>query len=119
MARPRKARRADHGVILALDLAFHRGLVVLTGNSRLTAAYEQMLAQTQLLVRTAEHVNPRLRLCLRRSAHPDILGAITAREVSHSRSAIAEHHLYARERPCSGHARGGGAPAGPGCGSRG
>lgn len=109
-----RARRADYGESLALDLAFHRGLVVLTGNSRLIAAYEQMLSQTQLLVRTAEQVNPRLRLGLRRSAHRDILGAITAREVSHSRSAIAEHYLYARERLFSGYARGGEAPAGPG-----
>jgi DNA-binding GntR family transcriptional regulator len=96
------SRRADYGESLALDLAFHRALVALTGNSRLIVAYEQMLSQTQLLIRTAEQVNPRLRHGLKRSAHRDILWALAARDVATSRGAIAEHYVYARERLFSG-----------------
>ena len=35
------------------DLAFHRGLVELAGNKRMTAIYDQMLTQTAHLLRTA------------------------------------------------------------------
>jgi DNA-binding GntR family transcriptional regulator len=92
------ARGATYDESLAADLAFHRRLVALAGNRRLMAAYEQLLSQTQLLIRTAEQVNPRLRLGMRKSAHRDILRAIAARKVPDARDAIHEHYIYARER---------------------
>ena len=98
-------RNADYGESLAADLAFHRDLVALSGNSRLVAAYEQMLSQTQLLVRTAAQLNPRLRLRLKRSAHRDIVGALRARDPAAARAALNEHYAYARGRLFSGYPR--------------
>lgn len=98
-------RRVDYGESLAADLEFHRNLVALTGNGRLIAAYEQMLSQTQLLGRTAAQVNTRLRLGMRKSAHRDIVRAISARSVPDARDAIHDHYVYARERLFSGQLR--------------
>jgi DNA-binding GntR family transcriptional regulator len=92
------SRGASYDESLAADLAFHRALVALTGNGRLMAAYEQMLGQTQLLIRTAEQVNPRLGAPLRPSAHRNIQSAIAERGTAQSRDAIHEHYLYAHER---------------------
>lgn len=92
------ARGATYDESLAADLAFHRSLVALAGNRRLIAAYEQLLSQTQLLIRTAEQVNPRLGAPLRPSAHRDILAAIASRQIVASRDTIEEHYVYARER---------------------
>jgi DNA-binding GntR family transcriptional regulator len=52
------ARGADYAHSLAEDLAFHRELVALSENRRIIPYYEQMLSQTQLLVRTAAKANP-------------------------------------------------------------
>jgi DNA-binding GntR family transcriptional regulator len=92
------AEDADYGESLAADLTFHRHIVLLSGNERLVALYEQMLSQTQLLVRTAAVANPSLRLALRRSAHRDIVEALLARDVERARLAIEEHYAYAEER---------------------
>jgi DNA-binding GntR family transcriptional regulator len=91
-------RKADYAETLAADLEFHRELVGLSANPRLIPLYEQMLSQTQLLVRSAALVNPRLRLGLRRSAHREILDAVRGRDVDAARRAIAEHYAYAEER---------------------
>ena len=95
-------RRAEYGESLAADLAFHRTVVSLSGNERLLPFYEQMLSQTQLLVRMAAMANPRLRLALRRSAHRDILDALLRRDVDAARRAIADHYTYAEQRLFSG-----------------
>ncbi len=92
------ARGSSYEASRALDLAFHRALVTLTGNARLTAIYEQMLSQTQLHIRTVEQVNPRIGEPMRPSAHRDIIAAVSARDVAAARTAIREHYLYARER---------------------
>lgn len=91
-------RGAEYAESLAEDLGFHRGLVALSGNERLSAAYEQMLSQTQLLVRTAAAANPTLAGAMRRSAHRDIQDAVLARDVEAARLAIADHYAYAVER---------------------
>lgn len=98
-------RGAEYGESLAADLAFHRRLVGLSGNERLMPLYEQMLSQTQLLVRTAAQANPRLALAMRRSAHREILDALVARDAERARAAIAEHYAYAEQRLFSGIAR--------------
>jgi DNA-binding GntR family transcriptional regulator len=92
------SRRADYTESLAADLAFHRQLVGLSANARLVPMYEQMLSQTQLLIRNAALVNPRLRLGLKRSAHRQILEAVRARDSEAARIAIAEHYAYAEQR---------------------
>jgi DNA-binding GntR family transcriptional regulator len=95
-------RGADYADSLAEDLAFHRGLVGLTDNGRLIAVYEQMLSQTQLLVRSAAAMNPSLRRAMRRSAHRDIHDALLARDVERARTAIVDHYAYAEDRLFAG-----------------
>jgi GntR family transcriptional regulator, gluconate operon transcriptional repressor len=91
-------RGAEYAESLAEDLGFHRGLVALSGNDRLNAVHEQMLSQTQLLVRTAAMANPTLAGAMQRSAHRDIQEAILARDIDRARLAIADHYAYAVER---------------------
>jgi DNA-binding GntR family transcriptional regulator len=80
------------------DLEFHRMLVSLSRNVRLAAMYEQMLAQTSLLLRTAAETTPTLRSGMRRSAHQDIVDALLARDGRRAEHALAAHYAYARER---------------------
>jgi DNA-binding GntR family transcriptional regulator len=80
------------------DLAFHRALVALGGNRRMSAIYEQMLAQTALLLRTAAERSPALRTAIRPSAHRDINDALRARDEERVRRALEEHYRYAEER---------------------
>jgi DNA-binding GntR family transcriptional regulator len=89
---------AEYAESLEADLGFHRRLVSLSGNQRLITAYEQMLSQTELLVRTAVVANPTMSLALRRSAHRDILDALMARDRDRAREALDEHYVYAEER---------------------
>lgn len=96
------ARGADYGVSLDADLAFHREIVSLSGDTRLVATYGQMLSQTKLLVRTAAVANPALTLAQRPSAHRDILEALIGRDADRARLAIEEHYAYAHERLFSG-----------------
>ena len=91
-------RGAEYAESLAEDLAFHRELVALSGNARMVAIYEQMLAQTQLLVRNAAAANPGLAGAMKRSAHRDIQEAILAGDSDQARIAIADHYAYAVER---------------------
>ena len=80
------------------DLAFHRAILALAGNQRMAAIYDQMLAQTMLLLRAAAEENPRLRDEMRASAHRDILDALRARDDERARGAIDAHYRYAEER---------------------
>jgi DNA-binding GntR family transcriptional regulator len=91
-------RRVHYSESLAEDLAFHRGIVALAGNNRLRAMYEQMLGQTELLMRGAALSNPGLGNAMRRSAHRDILDALVARDPERARVALADHYAYAVER---------------------
>jgi len=80
------------------DFAFHRSLVRLAGNERMTVINEQMLTQTAHLLRTAAEGNPSLQTKIKRSAHRDILKAVAARDVDRAQGAIAAHYRYAEER---------------------
>jgi DNA-binding GntR family transcriptional regulator len=80
------------------DLAFHRALVALAGNSRMAAINERMLTQTAHLLRVAAQANPTLQTTIRASAHRDILGALAARDAEAARAAIERHYRYAEER---------------------
>ena len=95
-------RGAEYDESLAADLAFHRALVNLAANERLIAIYEQMLSQTQLLVRTAAVMNPSLGRAMRHSTHREILDALVARDVARARQAIENHYEYAKQRLFSG-----------------
>ena len=89
---------ADYLANSAHDLAFHRTLVGLAGNHRMSAIYDQMLTQTAHLLRTAAEANPTLQTTIRPSAHRDILDAIAARDADRAREAIEAHYRYAEER---------------------
>jgi GntR family transcriptional regulator, gluconate operon transcriptional repressor len=91
-------RRADYTESLAEDLAFHRGVAQLSGNDRLRTVYEQMLGQTELLMRSAAISNPGLGNAMRRSAHRDVLDALLARDPERARLALVDHYAYAVER---------------------
>ena len=80
------------------DLAFHRGLVALAGNARMSVIYGQMLTQTAHLLRTAAEGNQTLQTAIRPSAHRDILDALRRRDPIASREAIEAHYRYAEER---------------------
>jgi DNA-binding GntR family transcriptional regulator len=80
------------------DLAFHRRIVALGGNQRMAGIYDQMLAQTMLLLRMAAESIPTLRSSMRPSAHRDILAALVARDEDAARVAIEGHYSYAEER---------------------
>lgn len=88
----------DYLVNSTHDLAFHRDLVALAGNERMTAINDQMLNQTAHLLRTAAGGNPTLQSTLRSSAHRDILDALIARDAELSVAAIRAHYRYAEER---------------------
>ena len=80
------------------DLGFHRALVALAGNSRMSTISEQMLTQTMLLLRTAARYNPTLRTTMRPDAHRKIVAALTGRDEDAARGAIEAHYRYAEER---------------------
>ena len=94
------ARRsqADYGAVAEHDFAFHRRLVALAGNRRMTGINDTMLAQTALLLRTAAEANPTLRSDLDRPVHQAMLDALRARDVRRAQEAVEEHYRYAEER---------------------
>jgi DNA-binding GntR family transcriptional regulator len=82
----------------AHDLAFHRALVSLAGNGRMSEVNEQMLTQTAHLLRAAAEANPTLQTTIRPSAHRDIVKALAARDAEAAFAAVAAHYRYAEER---------------------
>jgi DNA-binding GntR family transcriptional regulator len=95
-----ESQRQDAGYLDSAvhDLAFHRAILALAGNQRMAAIYDQMLAQTMLLLRAAAEESPLLREGMRASAHRDILSALVARDEDAARRAIEAHYRYAEER---------------------
>lgn len=92
------ARGVDYLESAILDLQFHRQLVALRRNARMAAMYEQMLAQTMLLLRSAAEGSPTLRSGMPRSVHRDILDALQARSPERAGAAIARHYRHAEDR---------------------
>ncbi len=84
------------------DLAFHRDLVALAANARLSAMAEQMLSTTALLLRTAAESHPTLRIGMDPQVHRRIVAALTARDHALAREAIEAHYGYAEERLFAG-----------------
>ena len=87
---------ADH------DLAFHRALVALAGNGRMSATYEQMLAQTLLLLRTAGSANARLRSDMPPAIHRELHAALLAGDVDAAVQALDRHYRHAEDRLFTG-----------------
>ena len=88
------------------DLAFHRALVALAGNRRMSATYEQMLAQTLLLLQTAGSANARLRSDMPPAIHRELHAALVAGDVAGAARAIDRHYRHAEDRLFAGLERG-------------
>lgn len=80
------------------DMAFHRALIALAGNSRMIAINDQMLSQTMMLLSVAARENESLRTDMRPAAHRAIFDALVARDADGARAALEEHYRYAEER---------------------
>jgi DNA-binding GntR family transcriptional regulator len=80
------------------DLAFHRELVVLSGNARMAAINEQMLIQTAHLLRAAAEVNPTLQTTMQPAVHRGILAALQERDAAAAVAAVAAHYRTAEQR---------------------
>ena len=93
---------ADYLVSALDDMAFHRGLIALAGNERMATMNEQVLVQTQLLLRGAAEGNPTLRSGMKHSAHRDIHAALLARDVGALQVALEAHYRYADDRLFAG-----------------
>ena len=63
---------------------------------------EQVLVQTQLLLRGAAEGNPTLRSGMKHSAHRDIHAALLARDVGALQVALEAHYRYADDRLFAG-----------------
>lgn len=85
-------RRSSH------DLAFHRGLVRLAGNGRMSSVYEDMLGQSILLLGSAAKENEVMRTAMRLEIHEEIYGGVIARDERRAANAIRAHYRYGEER---------------------
>jgi DNA-binding GntR family transcriptional regulator len=91
-------KSADYSRALAADSAFHREIVRIAGNGRMMTIYDQLMLQTELLIRTALEVNPTLRWSPPRPVHRDIYKGLVARDAERARQAVKNHYLHTKER---------------------
>ena len=101
-ARSQKAwhsRTSSYADQITADLEFHGEIFRIAGNSRMLHVYDQLRAQTAMLLRTAMVTNPTLMM----GGPPDeihqrIRDAVAARDTAGACNAIAAHYEYTRER---------------------
>jgi DNA-binding GntR family transcriptional regulator len=91
-------RGSDWNAAITADAAFHLALVRLAKNKRLTTIYEQMGAQTVLLLVTASQSDVALRGAPLQAIHRAIADAVLARNQDAGLRAIADHYRYTHER---------------------
>jgi|SRR5579862_8585772 len=89
---------SDWNAAITADAQFHLVLVNLAKNKRLTTIYEQMGAQTVLLLVTASQSDVSLRGAPLQAIHRAIADAVVARDADAAREAIADHYRYTRQR---------------------
>jgi DNA-binding GntR family transcriptional regulator len=80
------------------DKAFHRSVIRLAKNSRMDTIYDQMTAQTLLLLLTAAETDRSLHLAPLGDVHRSIARAISRRDAKAASLAIEEHYDYTRSR---------------------
>jgi len=80
------------------DMAFHRALIALSGNVRMTTIYEHMLLQTMLLLRHAAETRAQLRTQMPHAIHRDIVAALRTRNEVLAVAALSRHYEHARNR---------------------
>jgi DNA-binding GntR family transcriptional regulator len=91
-------RGSDWNAAITADAQFHLALVKLAKNKRLTTIYEQMGAQTVLLLVTASQSDVALRGAPLQAIHRAIADAVVARDQDAGLLAIADHYQYTRKR---------------------
>ena len=88
----------DWNAAITADARFHLTLVKLAKNKRMETIYEQMGAQTVLLLVTASGSDVSLRGAPLQAIHRSIADAVVARDAEAAGRAIADHYRYTRER---------------------
>jgi GntR family transcriptional regulator of gluconate operon len=91
-------RGTDWNAAITADAEFHLTLVKLAKNKRMTTIYEQMGAQTVLLLVTASQSDVSLRGAPLQAIHRAIADAVVGRDANAAREAIADHYRYTRQR---------------------
>jgi GntR family transcriptional regulator, gluconate operon transcriptional repressor len=102
---------SDWNAALSADQNFHLALIKLAKNKRMETIYEQMSAQTILLIVTASQSDAALRGAPLQAIHRAILDAVVVRDAEAARRAIADHYRYTHDRLFETMRRGGGADA--------
>jgi GntR family transcriptional regulator of gluconate operon len=98
MSRLWQSRNTAHASRMLADLDFHREILSIAGNGRMSALYEQLATQTAVLLRNAMDMNQSLKLSPPDAVHQSMLDAIEARDVGAVREAVAGHYRHTRER---------------------
>jgi DNA-binding GntR family transcriptional regulator len=98
MSRLWRSRTTPHSDRMQADLDFHREILRIAANGRMSALYEQLAMQTAVLLRTAMDMNASLQLSPPDAVHQSMLEAISARNVDAVREAVAGHYQHTRER---------------------
>ena len=83
----------------ALDLEFHRAVCVLAGNNHLLRFFDQLAAQTVLLLRAEDERGPVESRVPPAGLHRDIAEALVARDEGRMRKAITAHFSDTSNRP--------------------
>jgi DNA-binding GntR family transcriptional regulator len=91
-------RGDDWNAAITADARFHLTLIKLAKNKRMETIYEQMGAQTVLLLVTASSSDVSLRGAPLQAIHRAIADAVVARDVEAARDAITDHYRYTHER---------------------
>lgn len=80
------------------DMDFHRAYCVMSGNGRLCSIFEDLAAQTLLLMRTSLATHASLAWTPPVELHRRIADAIRARDEEAAVAAVAEHYEYTQRR---------------------
>ena len=91
-------RGSDWNAAITADARFHLTLIRLAKNKRMETIYEQMGAQTVLLLVTASSSDVSLRGAPLQAIHRAIAEAVVARDKTAARKAISDHYRYTRAR---------------------
>lgn len=91
-------KSADYSRALAADSTFHREIIRMANNARMITIYDQLMLQTELLIRSALDVNPTLRWSPPRPVHRDIYRGLVARDGERAREAVKNHYVHTKER---------------------
>lgn len=98
MERAWHSKTAVHADRMNADMEFHREIFKIAGNSRAMAMFEQLAAQTALLLRNAMEMNPTLRFSPPDEVHASLADALLARNAEAARAAVTNHYRHTRER---------------------